>query len=497
MKPRWLDPVTWRLFATVWLVYSLFATTNVVRETYLAMSLGSNLSARVDAYAGLHDDLFEIPGRGWYINSNPGTSMIAAIPYGLLIRPAIALATRIAPGIAEPRPPAAYDDPRATRTVFMNLARARGLDIVLGLAAIGTAVTLMAPLGAAATVLLFLYLRARLPDERRALWYAVAFAFVTPQFFRAAFINQNAVVAHLVLGSYVLMTGLQPRPVDRGPGAGALAGIGALLGLAVVCDYSAIPYLLTFGLWILADARRRDGAAASIRAGSIYTAGALPAIALLLAYQWLAFGNPVWPAQRYMPPTEYSVRGWFGFTLPTPDLLWANLFDLRYGLFAFCPLLLLALATPLVRRAAATPTRDAFAWIWISTLALLVFSSANQFANLQWNTGVRYMVPAAPLLYLAAVPVLEAIPRLARWSVVGLSGVIMAAVTMTREDVPTALRLVFSQGPDLPVLIVLRKMASGYERLQLPGATFWIIAAVVATVLWLLWRGVPRPGIAR
>jgi hypothetical protein len=198
-----------------------------------------------------------------------------------------------------------------------------------------------------------------------------------------------------------------------------------------------------------------------------------------------------------MPPTEYSVRGWFGFTLPTPDLLWANLFDLRYGLFAFCPLLLLALATPLVRRAAATPTRDAFAWIWISTLALLVFSSANQFANLQWNTGVRYMVPAAPLLYLAAVPVLEAIPRLARWGVVGLSGVIMAAVTMTREDVPTALRLVFSQGPDLPVLIVLRKMASGYERLQLPGATVWIIAAVVATVLWLLWRGVPRPGIAR
>jgi hypothetical protein len=73
----------------------------------------------------------------------------------------------------------------------------------------------------------------------------------------------------------------------------------------------------------------------------------------------------------------------------------------------------------------------------------------------------------------------------------------MAAVTMTREDVPTALRLVFSQGPDLPVLIVLRKMASGYERLQLPGATVWIIAAVVATVLWLLWRGVPRPGIAR
>jgi hypothetical protein len=488
MTRSWRDPVSWRLFATVWLVYSLFATTNVVRETYLAITLGTSLSTRVDAYSGLHPDLFEIAGRGWYINSNPGASMLAAIPYGLIVRPAIALATGIAPGIAAPRPPAAYDDPRANRTRFMNEARARGLDIVLGLAAIGTAVTLMAPLGAAATVLVFLFLRARLPDERRALWYAVAFAFATPQFFRAAFVNQNAIMAHLVLGSYVLMTGLAPRTADRGPGARTLAVIGALLGLALVCDYSAIPYLVTFGLWIMTDAWGRAGPVASVRAGSIYAAGALPAIALLLAYQWMAFGHPAWPAQRYMPPTEYSVRGWFGFTVPAPDLLWANLFDLRYGLFAFCPLLLLAAVTLLVRRSAATPSRQEYAWIWVSTVALLLFSSANQFANLQWNTGVRYMVPASALLFLAAVPVLEAIPRFARWTAVGVSGIITIAVSMMREDVVTSLRLLFTQGPDLPVLLVLRRMASGYQGLQFPTWTFWLIAGVVALSAWALWR---------
>lgn len=491
MTRRWFTPITWRLFATVWLVYSLFATTNIVRETYLAISLGTNLSVRVDDYAGLHDDLFEIPGRGWYINSNPGTSMLAAIPYGLLVRPAIALAVRIAPGIAEPKPPAAYEDPRATRTLFMNLARARGLDVVLGLAAIGTAVTLMAPLGAAATVLVFLYLRARLPDERRALWYAVAFAFVTPQFFRAAFINQNAVLAHLVLGSYVLMTGLEPRPPGRAPTSGTLAAIGALLGFGLVLDYSAIPLLVTFGLWIMVDGWRRGGVMSSLRAATIYTAGALPAIALLLGYQWMAFGHPIWPAQRYMPATVYSVRGWFGFTMPTPELLWANLFDLRYGLFVFCPLLLLAIAAPRVRRSTASPPRDAMAWTWFATLSLLVFSSANQFANLQWNTGVRYMVPVVPLLFLAAVPVLEAMPRLARWAVVGLTGVVTGAVTMMREDTLTSLRLLFTQGPDLPVLIVLRKVASGYEGLQLPAATFWLVATLVGLVLWLLWRRAP------
>jgi hypothetical protein len=44
-------------FLTVWLTYSLFATTNVVRETYLAISLGERLSVRVDKYSGLHPDL--------------------------------------------------------------------------------------------------------------------------------------------------------------------------------------------------------------------------------------------------------------------------------------------------------------------------------------------------------------------------------------------------------------------------------------------------------
>jgi hypothetical protein len=78
------DPrIGWRLFVTVWLVYSVFATTNVVRETYLAISLGTSATVRVDPYLDLHPDLFEIPGRGSFINSNPGASLLAALPYAL------------------------------------------------------------------------------------------------------------------------------------------------------------------------------------------------------------------------------------------------------------------------------------------------------------------------------------------------------------------------------------------------------------------------------
>ena len=184
-------PAGWRLFLTVWLVYSVFATTNVVRETYLAISLGERLSARVDRYRDLHSDLFEVPGRGWSINNNPGASLIGAIPYGLVVRPVIALATKLRPEIVAPKPPATYEDPRPNRTRFMNAARARGLDIVLGMAALGIGVTLRAPLGALAALLMFMFLRERLRDERQALSLALVFAFATPMFFRSAFLNQN------------------------------------------------------------------------------------------------------------------------------------------------------------------------------------------------------------------------------------------------------------------------------------------------------------------
>ncbi|MEP7343702.1 MAG: hypothetical protein ABI877_00485 [Gemmatimonadaceae bacterium] len=499
--------MAWRLFLTVWVLYALHATTNVVRETYLAISLGTHGSVRVDEYLGLHPDLFEITGRGAYINNNPGASMLGGIAY-LFVRPAIALAVAIKPEIAAPKPPAAYDDPRPNRTRFMNAARARGLDITLGLAAIGIQVLLMAPLGALAAVLVWRRLRERLGSEREALGWALVYAFATPMFFRSAFLNQNAIIGHLALGSFLLMTAAEgsasvvaqsgakrARASTHSPRSIFLVGL--LLGIGVLCDYSAVPFLLVFGLWILADGYRHgeEGGriAGTLRYGIAYTAGALGPITVLLAYQWVAFGSPWFPAQRYMPPTEFSVKGWFGFTAPTAELAWGNLFDLRYGLFAFSPLLLAALAAPFLPDNARRDglTRRSLGWAFAACLALYIFSCANQFANLQWNTGVRYMVPAVPLLFLAAIPVLRRMPAALRWILIGGSLIVSLAVTMTREDIPTALGMVLRGGPTLPVLVVVEKMASGYA-LHFPWWTIWAVYAVTGVVLWLLWRGRSR-----
>ncbi len=122
--------------------------------------------------------------------------------------------------------------------------------------------------------------------------------------------------------------------------------------------------------------------------------------------------------------------------------------------------------------------------------ALLLFSAANQFSNLQWNTGVRYLVPAVPLLFLLVVPVLRALPR---WAAVGLvvpTLVISVAVSMMREGVAPSLSLLFTVGPTLPVLLTLQKTAAAYAPAMAGGVQPFGALAVLglAAGVVLIWR---------
>src|SRR5438128_1585265 len=479
--------VAGRLFFTVWLVYVLHAGTNVVRETYLAIALVDRHSVRVDDYLGLNPDLFVIDGRGAFINNNPGASIMAAVPYAVA-RPLFDVLFRLNPELVRPKPPASYDDPRPNRTRFMNEARARGLDVKLALAALAIQAGLMAPLGALAAATLLLFLRARLGDERQATWLALLYAFGTPIFFRSAYLNQNAIIAHCVLWAYVLAVGLAPTRVGESTPPWRLWGAGGLLGLAVLCDYSSVPILFVFGAWVVVVAATSQGPKRALHASGWFVLGAAGPIAVLLAYQWVAFGNPFLPAQAYMPATPYSVRGWYGMAWPSPDLLWRNVFDPAYGLFVFCPMLVAAFSAPLLRWRPESPSRAELVLIFAVFGVLYLFSSANQFAALQWNTGVRYLVPATPLLFCALAPVLLRLPRAVMYFVVVPTVAISWSVAMVRETVPVSLGRVLLGGFELPWLSVLRKTASAYAPFLENGTSPVPIFCLVAGILWLVWR---------
>jgi hypothetical protein len=452
-----------RLFLTCWLVYALHFATNTVREIYPALSLGDHLSFDVSEYVGLHPDIFEIPGRGAFINNNPGTSMMGAVPY-VLTKPVI---DRIVSYVQRSRS-LSPDQDREYDTIYPNgrefyqEARARGLDVKFALAAGVMQALLMAPLSAFAAVVMFLILERLTSSRRAALFLALLYAFATPIFYRTAQLNQNVLQAHFALFAFVLLW--RPWDTPQHPRRPNYLLAGLLCGWTLVLDYSGLVIVLMLGGY--AVVRRRTLPVAA-KAGSDlvrFGTGVLVCVALLAGYQWLAFGHPLYPAQHYMPATSLSVYGYNGIDWPQLDLLWENAFGLRYGLFTSAPLLLLALWVPGWLRQRSRLVGRLETWFILAfTMAFFLFTAANQFSRLQFNSGVRHVVPVTPFLFLLAATVLYRLSAV--WVVpIGIAATYWSWCLVLYRDVEQgwgvfeSLIQVTLHGPRLPWSTVLERL---------------------------------------
>jgi len=482
-----------RLFLTCWIIYALHFATNIVREIYPAVTLGDGLSFDVSDYVGLHPDIFEIPGRGAFINNNPGASMFGAVPYALnrvWIDPVVESVRDRRSASGNSSPPD-YESPWPMAREFYAAVYVRGLDIKLGLAAGVMQALGMAVLSALVVVVMFRVLNPLLASRRTSLWLALLFAFATPVFFRTAQLNQNLLVAHAVFLAFVLLW--RPWSAASGPTRLGYLSAGLLSGWAVVCDYSAVVAVVAlsgyaFSRWgSLPEDKRRYSDLALFALG-----GALGEL-LLAGYQWSSFGHPLYPAQHYMPAANFTNRGYRGFDWPQPDLLLDTAFGARFGLFVSSPLLVLALLPWAWRRPTRLLERRESWLVFFFFILFWLFCGANQYGRMQFNSGVRYMVPVVPFLFLIVAGVLVRLPRFvatvigaatAYWSwclsmyrdvEIGKWGVLNAFLTISRE------------GVRLPWLTTLEQMGSvpGYvsnDNLALP------ILLAAGLVIWMIWR---------
>jgi hypothetical protein len=138
--------------------------------------------------------------------------------------------------------------------------------------------------------------------------------------------------------------------------------------------------------------------------------GALPFILGLAVYQAWALGSAYHPSQHHMPATAPTIHGYRGFDWPSAGLLWANFFDPRFGLSAYCPLLLLGVAAPFVQVRYRVPRREMLV-IVIYVGLFVAFCAANQYSWLQPSTGFRYLVPVVPVLAILAAQTAQAFTR--------------------------------------------------------------------------------------
>ena len=481
-----------RLFITCWIVYSLHFATNTVREIYLALGIGDHFSFRLDEYANMHPDLFEKKGYGWHIGNNPGASMLAAIPY-VLARPVIdpivkrAQQNRAAAGLTEPP---SYNSPWPMQREFYKEAWLRGFDIKFGLAAFVMQAFCMAPVSALGVVVMFFVLRRIFESDGTALWLSLLYAFGTPVFFRTGFLNQNMMLGHFAFMGFVAMW--NPGGSERWSNTtrsflGGVAG-----GTAVLFDYSGAVLLLGLFLYCVAKRAGVGSLADMVRNGGWYILGTLGPVIVLWLYQWRSFGHPFYPGQHWMPPVEWIELGYQGYGWPQLELMVALAFDHRFGLFVSSPLMVLALLCPLMwRRLRRMPDLE-LATVLLIFLALIVFFSGSNYTRLQFNTGIRYMTPVLPFLFLPAAAVLVRLPRLA----VYLFAVVLVteswSLAMIREverdlGVLDPMLRVFLGGFQLPVLTTISRLSGQYGEFFQNGVSPFPLFALTAGVLYGVW----------
>jgi hypothetical protein len=497
------------LFVTAWILFAMMFATNVVREHYPAVSLVEDGDYRLDEYkkprlpgesddqAGLHSDIFWHEGHA-YINNNVGASVVAAVvllPFkpvlgSLEARSKAALAK--GGGAVDTR----FATPHPNRERFYRLARENGWELKLGAVAAITAVLLMAPLSALVVLLAFDFLAARGVARSRAALLAMLLGFGTPILFRTAHLNHNMMVMYAAFGAFLA---LAPRgPSDRlVPRAGAARhfAAGLLAGVAPMSDYSGVVPLLCLGVWVLAGAIRSRRIADVV----LFGAGAALTLLVQLHSQRVCFGDWWKPPAHWMTASNFSDRGYQGLAWPAPDLFLQNLVEPRWGLFAYGPLLLFALVPPRRSDSSAPLPFRPWAWVMASAFAFMLFAAANQFGRMQWNTGVRYLMPLVPFFFLAASNHLARM-RAPALAAVGVIAVLHSwVVSMRRESVLGVFgdwRRFLTEGPRLPWLDVLSRTATGRGRIpQGSGVHVAVTAGVLLLVLalWMMARRSTRP----
>lgn len=474
-----------RIFLVAWLVFSLHFATNTVREIYPALTLGDHFSFDVSEYKGLHPDIFEIPGRGAFINNNPGASMVGAVPY-FLFRP---ITDRIVERVRERRStapqaqPAKYDTIYPLAQEFYERAREKGLDIKFGLAAGVTQAFGMAPISALGVVVMFWVLLGLTKNTKASLLLALLYAFATPIFYRTSQLNQNALLANFALFSFALLW--RPRQTDGAQKRPLYFAAGLCCGWTVVLDYSGViavsaltGYALACWLSDVRESRRLADLAG-------FAGGIVLSLSVLAAYQWSSFGNPFLPAQSYMPPANFTELGYRGFSLPQLDLLLETAFGLRYGLFTSAPLLILAFLVPIWIRRGTRLLNAREIWFVISFVALFfVFCAANQYGRMQFNTGVRHIVPVVPFVFLLVANVLIRIPKVIAVAFSLLATYWSWCLVMYRDveqgsGIFEAVKHITLGGPSFPWLTTLERMGFAHNVSLVPFLGLVVIAIAV------------------
>ena len=350
----------------------------------------------------------------------------------------------------------------------------------------------MAPISALGVVAMFWILLTLTGNRRISIMLSFLYAFATPIFYRTAQLNQNVLLANFALFAFVLLW----RPLvneggDRRRPYYFLAGL--CTGWTVVLDYSGLVAVAALGGYALARWYTEPADARKLSDLGKFAFGIALCAAVLMAYQWTSFGNPIFPPQSYMPAAHFTDLGYRGFSVPQLDLLFQTAFGIRYGLFTSAPILLTVFLVPLwLKRSNRLLENREMVFILSLTVLFFAFCAANQYGRMQFNSGVRHIVPVVPFAFLLVANVMVRLPAIIA-ALFGVLGTYWSWCLVMYRDVEQgfgifeSIRHITFEGFRLPWLTTL-------ERMGFVGASSAIPLFVLSgAIIWLMWNIGTKP----
>ena len=282
-------------------------------------------------------------------------------------------------------------------------------------------------------VVMFRFARFLGASDGRAAGVALILGLATIAFPYATELTGEPVAAVCVFTAFYLLATFETRPSSKR----ALAA-GFLAGWAVLNDYPVFLVAAAIGIYALFKLRNLKFLAA-------FSAGATITVIIMLAFNWGAFGNPLFfsyqafkaaPTENHQFP-EQAV-GFVGLTYPKMRILWNVLLDPQRGLLFCNPVLLLSIVG-VGYFARLKQWRAEFVVTVYSFVVLILFNASYGESIVSWGggtaTGPRQIVASVPFMVLA----LAFLPAAFNWllgAIGALSAAIMLMATATNPHFP-------------------------------------------------------------
>jgi hypothetical protein len=303
-----------------------------------------------------------------------------------------------APGIALLAVPAVAASRPILRAVGLDVHSPRGL-LAQSYVATMTAVCLPSAFAAGCLFLLAQKLGA---STRASLFGALSLALASPVWAWSTIFFGHAVVGAFLL--FAFASAIQLRDSPRGwPELAWGLAVGLSAGWATVSEYPAAPASVILALLALTLVWRH-GVHSRWRVTVGVGAGALACLAVLMAYQYAAFGSPLAMGYTHYESGAFPwmTRGFLGLTFPRVDVLFKLLFGFHLGLFWLAPVTVAALYG--IRYIWKTGERGVAAAALAVPLYYWLFNGAFSGWHGGWTYGPRYMGAGIAILCVGLAP---------------------------------------------------------------------------------------------